>query len=57
VTAALVNYTPNPELTIKAAAKVSVFQSTTQELWHKLSLNLNVTASAIAMNKKIAGLT
>lgn len=33
----LVNYTPNPELTIVAAARSSASQSTIEELWHKLS--------------------
>lgn len=33
----LVNYTPNPELTIVAAARSSASQSTIEELWHNLS--------------------
>jgi len=32
-----VNHTPNAELTIVAAARSSVSQSTFEELWHKLS--------------------
>lgn len=35
--AILVNYTPNPELTIVAAARSSASQSTIEELWNKLS--------------------
>ena len=33
---ALVNYTPNPELTIVAAARSSASQSTVEELWRSL---------------------
>jgi len=33
----LINYTPNPELTIVAAARSSASQSTAEELWDKLS--------------------
>lgn len=33
----LINYTPNPELTIAAAARSSASPSTVTELWHKLS--------------------
>jgi len=36
VHATLVNYTPNPELTVVAAARSSASQSTIEELWHKL---------------------
>lgn len=35
--ATLVNYTPNPEVTIVAAARSSASQSTIEELWNKLS--------------------
>lgn len=35
--ATLVNYTPNPELNIVAAARSSASQSIIEELWHKLS--------------------
>jgi thymidylate synthase (FAD) len=37
VQATLVTYTPNPELTIVAAARSSASQSTIEELWNKLS--------------------
>ena len=33
----LVNYTPNPELTIVATARSSASQLTMEELWHKLN--------------------
>ncbi|MBM3118676.1 MAG: hypothetical protein FJ006_03855 [Chloroflexi bacterium] len=55
MTAALVDYIPSPELTIMAEANVSV-SLFTQELWHKLGLSPNVTASVIVMNEIIVEL-